>query len=81
MISWSRRFKPDTRQDTIWRDSLHIDSIMRVPYTHYLPDDIVLRAFTEVQTDRYLMKNERPQSQPLPVEIQLAAKNCLKSKE
>ena len=24
-------FKPDTRTDTIWRDSLRIDSIMRVP--------------------------------------------------
>ena len=52
-------WKPDVRQDTIWRDSLHIDSIVRVPYTHYLPDDIVLRAFTEKQTDRMLLKNER----------------------
>ena len=52
-------FKPDIRQDTIWRDSLRIDSIARVPYTHFLPDDIVLRAFTEVQTDRYLIKIER----------------------
>ena len=52
-------FKPDIRQDTIWRDSLRIDSIARVPYTHFLPDDIVLRAFTEVQTDRYLIKTER----------------------
>lgn len=52
-------FKPDIRQDTLWRDSLHIDSIARVPYTHFLPDDIVLRAFTEAQTDRYLIKSER----------------------
>lgn len=52
-------FKPDIRQDTIWRDSLRIDSIRRVPYTHFLPDDIVLRAFTEEQTDRYLLKSER----------------------
>ena len=52
-------FKPDIRQDTIWRDSLHIDSIARVPYTHFLPDDITLRAFTETQTDRYLIKTER----------------------
>ena len=52
-------FKPDIRQDTLWRDSLHIDSIARVPYTHFLPDNIVLRAFTEVQTDRYLIKSER----------------------
>lgn len=52
-------FKPDIRQDTVWRDSLRIDSIRRVPYTHFLPDDIVLRAFTEEQTDRYLLKSER----------------------
>lgn len=51
--------KPDIRQDTIWRDSLHIDSIKRVPYIHYYPDDIVLRAFTCTQTDRYLLKTER----------------------
>ena len=51
--------KPDIRQDTIWRDSLHIRTINRVPYTHFLPDDIVLRAFQEVQTDRYLLKSER----------------------
>lgn len=50
---------PDIRQDTIWRDSLRIDSIVRVGYTHFLPDNIVLRAFTEVQTNRYLVKTER----------------------
>lgn len=52
-------WKPDTRQDTIWRDSLHIDNIVRVPYTHFLPDDITLLAFTAPQTDRYLLKTER----------------------
>ena len=50
---------PDTRQDTIWRDSLRIDSITRTPYIHFYPDDIVLRAFTATQTDRYLLKTER----------------------
>ena len=52
-------WKPDTRQDTIWRDSLHIDNILRTPYTHFLPDDITLLAFTAEQTDRYLLKTER----------------------
>jgi hypothetical protein len=51
--------KPDVRQDTVWRDSLHIDSMIEVPYTHYMPDNIVLRAFTEEQTDRFLVKSER----------------------
>lgn len=51
--------KPDIRQDTIWRDSLHIDNIVQVPYTHFYPDNIVLLAFQEEQTDRYLLKTER----------------------
>ena len=50
---------PDTRPDTIWRDSLHIESINQVPYTHFMPDNIVLRAFQEVQTDRFFIKQER----------------------
>ena len=56
---WSR---PDVRQDTIWLDSLRIKDIERVDYTHYMPDDIVLRAFNEVQTDRYLVKSERKEA-------------------
>lgn len=50
---------PDVRQDTLWQDSLHINSIKQVPYTHFLPDNIVLRAFTEEQTDRHFLKFER----------------------
>ncbi len=53
--------KPDVRQDTIWRDSLHIENILRTPYTHFLPDDITLLAFTAVQDSRYLLKTERKQ--------------------
>ena len=48
--------KPDIRQDTIWRDTLHIDNILQVPYTHFFPDDVIMMAFQEVQTDRYLLK-------------------------
>ena len=51
--------KPDVRQDTIWTDSLHINAINRVPYTHFLPDDITLRAFRPVVTDRFLLKTDR----------------------
>ena len=54
--------KPDVRQDTIWRDSLHILDIRQVPYTHFLPDNIVLRAFTEQQTDRYFIKGDRQEA-------------------
>ena len=51
--------KPDVRIDTVWRDSLHIDALIKVPYTHFLPDDITLLAFTHVLTDRFLVKTER----------------------
>lgn len=51
--------KPDIRQDTTWVDSLHIKSIDQVNYIHFLPDNIVLRAFTEPLTDRFFLKAER----------------------
>jgi len=52
-------WKPDIRQDTIWRDSLHIENIVRTPFIHFLPDDITLLAFTAEQDSRYLLKAER----------------------
>ena len=50
-----------TRQDTLWlgADSIAIDTIKTVEYTHFMPDDIVLRAFTETPTTQYMVKNER----------------------
>lgn len=55
-------FKADIKQDTVWRDSLRIESIARKGYTRFLPDDIVLKAFNETLTDRYLLKAERQQA-------------------
>lgn len=49
----------DYRQDTIWADNVHIKDILRVPYTHFLPDNIVLRAFDHKNTARYYTKFER----------------------
>ena len=57
--------KPDTRIDTIWRDSLHIDALRPVPYTHFLPDEITLMAFSHIQTDRYLLKTERKDAEKM----------------
>lgn len=51
---------PDMRNDTVWHDSTHIDSIRYVPYTKFLPNDIVLRAFKEAGQDLHLLKIERP---------------------
>ncbi len=46
-------------QDTTWIDSLTIDTIRAVPRVHYLPEDLVLLAFNETPTQRYLVKSER----------------------
>ncbi len=57
------RMEERIRQDTLWRDSLAIDTVMDVRYTHYLPDNLILRAFKEDLTARYLVKSERPEPQ------------------
>lgn len=64
MVAWdttviSTSCRPDIRMDTVWRDSTHYDSIRVVPYTHYYPDNIVLRAFKEEGQDVHLLKQER----------------------
>ena len=52
-------FVPATRQDTLWKDTLTVDTIKTVKYTRYLPDDILLRAFKEENTRQYLVRSQR----------------------
>lgn len=47
------------RGDTIWRDSITVDTVRMVEYTRNLPDDIVLRAFKEPFYTQYLVKYPR----------------------
>ena len=47
------------RQDTAWIDSLTIDSIAEVEYTHFLPDDILLRCFKELSLIHRQVRAER----------------------
>lgn len=54
-------FELTTRQDTLWVDSLTIDTIKTVAYTRYFPDDIELRLFKENFVRQYLLKPERQQ--------------------
>ncbi len=53
---------PSSRQDTVWneKDTAAIDTIIRVDYTRFLPDNILLRAFKEEATMQYLRIKERP---------------------
>ncbi len=53
------RYEYRMRQDTTWIDSLTIDTIIERQYTHYLPDDILLRCFKEVYFNQRLAKTER----------------------
>jgi hypothetical protein len=48
-----------TRQDTIWKDSLTIDTIIPREYTHFMPDDLLLRSFKEVTHSQRFIKSER----------------------
>lgn len=56
--------EPATRKDTVWNkmDTTKIDTIYEVHYTHFMPDNIILRAFKEESTLQYLMKSERPET-------------------
>lgn len=47
---------PDVRHDTLWVDSVRYDSVRTIPYTHYMPDNLVLRAFKEANQPRALLK-------------------------
>ena len=53
------RFERRMRQDTVWKDTITVDTIVEHAYTHFLPDDILLRAFKEDATTLYMVKNER----------------------
>lgn len=46
--------------DTMWKDSVTIDSIYRQTVPCYKPDDVVLRYFSEDFGRQYLSKRERP---------------------
>ena len=50
---------PATRQDTIWKDTLTIDTIKTVGYTRFMPDDIILRVFKEENTRQYFSRGQR----------------------
>lgn len=49
------------KPDTVWQDSLHYDTIVNKAYTHYLPDDVMLRSFSTDLLPQYLSKSERQQ--------------------
>ncbi|MCL1937420.1 MAG: Ig-like domain-containing protein [Candidatus Azobacteroides sp.] len=56
-------FEPAIRMDTVWKDSLTIDTIKEIHYTRFTPDDVLLRLFKEDFDLQYLSKSERVSNQ------------------
>ena len=60
---------PAVRQDTVFQDSLTIDTIKTVHYTRFLPDDLVLRTFLSDFQRKYLRQHERPDAHRLMLQF------------
>jgi len=58
-------FEAAMRQDTIWKDSLTVDTIREIAYTRFLPDDVLMLMFKEHFPQQYLSKTERLDSAQL----------------
>ncbi|NDV47099.1 hypothetical protein D0T49_08580 [Paludibacter sp. 221] len=54
-------FEMVEHRDTIWADSLTIDTIHIHRHAHFYPNDIVLRYFKENKVRQYFIKSERTQ--------------------
>ncbi|GHT39050.1 hypothetical protein FACS189437_01340 [Bacteroidia bacterium] len=52
-------FEPAVRMDTLWKDSLTVDTIKEIQYTRFTPDNMLLRLFKENFEFQYLSKTER----------------------
>ncbi|MBF6597451.1 MAG: Ig-like domain-containing protein [Fermentimonas sp.] len=50
---------PAVRQDTVFVDSITVDTILDIKYTRFLPDDLVLNSFLSGFQRLYLLRNER----------------------
>ena len=56
------RFEAAIRHDTIWKDSLTVDTVRMVEYNRFIPDDIVLHLFKEKFQRQYMIRHERTQN-------------------
>ena len=54
-------FRIEEMMDTVWLDSLTIDSIRTYNGTRFLPNDLLLQFFKEEKKRQYLVKTERMQ--------------------
>ncbi len=52
-------FRIEEMRDTVWKDSVTVDSVRTFMGTRFLPDDITLRFFKENKKRQYFVKSER----------------------
>ena len=52
-------FRREEMQDTIWKDTVTVDSVRTFMGTRFLPDDLSLRYFKENKKRQYFVKYER----------------------
>lgn len=52
-------YRIEEMQDTVWKDSTHVDSIRTYMGTRFLPDDLSLKYFKENKKRQYFVKSER----------------------
>jgi hypothetical protein len=45
--------------DTVWKDSVQIDTIRSIVRTHFIPDNVLLKYFKENKKRQYFIKAER----------------------
>ena len=50
---------PDVRYDTLWVDSVRYDSVRTIHFTHFTPDDVVVKVFKEARQPRHFLKSQR----------------------
>jgi len=66
---------PAVRQDTIFKDSITIDTIKQVSYTRFIPDDLLLASFQSSFQRKYFQKNDR--TMPYKLDIFFGAPTSL----
>jgi len=56
LVPWT---EPCTRNDTVWKDSITVDTVLVRAITCFKPDNVILRYFSEEFGRQYLAKKER----------------------
>ena len=53
----------EQKQDTVWKDSITVDTVRTIMAVRYLPDNLLFKLFKENKKRQYFVKSERKQAQ------------------